>query len=138
MAFAGKDDEIDRIPMEQIEFVKEFTDTIDESSKVLEATTKEDDGTWHMMQIATIPGGYNGGRSYYLRSNSSYTIENLITLLRKLSSKAREAADKSSLFWRIQRRVASVYEYDVVQSFIALLIAGVSAFKIQCICTFPR
>jgi hypothetical protein len=119
MAFAGKDDEIDRIPMEQIDFVKDFVDTIDETSKALEETTKEEDGTWHMMQIATIPGGYNGGRSYYLRSNSSYTIDNLINMIRKLSTKAKEAADSSSYFWRIQRRAAHVYRYEMVQKIAA-------------------
>jgi hypothetical protein len=101
--------------MEQIDFVKDFVDTIDETSKALEETTKEEDGTWHMMQIATIPGGYNGGRSYYLRSNSSYTIDNLITMIRKLSTKAKEAADSSAFFWRIQRRAAHVYRYKIVQ-----------------------
>ena len=131
LAFEGKEDEVDRIPLDQVEFIKEFVDHLEDASDSLEELTTVDNSSWHIMQIATIPGGFNGGRSYYLRSNSKYILEKLINLVSELSAQAKKRADKSSFFWRLQKRVAIYYTHDAFQAVVSLLIAGVS----YCICT---
>ena len=123
MAFEGKEDEVDRIPLEQVEFIKEFSDNME--GEASEEETAED-RLWYIMQIATIPGGYNAGRSYYLRSNSKFMFDNMITLVSKLTVQAKERADKSSYFWRLQKKVAVFYTHDIFQALVSLLIAGVS------------
>ena len=123
LAFEGKEDEVDRIPLEQVEFIKEFSDNME--GEASEEETAED-RLWYIMQIATIPGGYNAGRSYYLRSNSKFMFDNMITLVSKLTVQAKERADKSSYFWRLQKKVAVFYTHDIFQALVSLLIAGVS------------
>ncbi len=125
LAFVNQNEEIDRIPLDQIDFVREFFDTSDEASKALEPEEENHDNSWHIMQIATDMHGYNAGRSYYLRSNSKYTMDNLITLLQKLVSEAKETSDSRSVFIRAQNSVLQYYNSAVVQGLIALLIAGV-------------
>jgi hypothetical protein len=125
LAFVNQNEEIDRIPLDQVDFVREFIDTSDEASKALEPEEDNLESSWHIMQIATDVHGYNGGRSYYLRSNSKYTMDNLIVLLQKLVFEAKESADSRNLFWRAQHEGLKIYHSTAVQSVIALLIAGV-------------
>ncbi len=125
LAFVNQSDEIDRIPLDQIDFVREFFDTSDEASKALEPEEENIENSWYIMQIATDVHGYNAGRSYYLRSNSKYTLDNLINLLQKLVAEAKQRTDSRSFFWRAQLKGLNIYNSPAVQSLIALLIAGV-------------
>jgi hypothetical protein len=76
-------------------------------------------------QIATMPDGYNSGRSYYLQADSSQLKQKIITLLQQLAKSARKRADETTWFRKIQMRVRTVYLHWIFQSAAAFLIVAV-------------
>ena len=117
-AFVGNDDEIDRVPLTGVDFVKNHDENISMEAKGQNG---------FCLQIATSPTGYNSGRSYMLRTDSAVTQEDTILLLSKLSKDAKKRAAASTLFRKLQRKVKKFYERDFCQGFVALIIMMVSA-----------
>jgi hypothetical protein len=76
-------------------------------------------------QIATVPNGYNSGRSYYLQADTSQVKQQLISQLQELAKVARRKAEGKTWFRRIQERVRAVYVHWLFQSCAALLIVAV-------------
>jgi hypothetical protein len=76
-------------------------------------------------QIATIPDGYNSGRSYYLQADSGDVKQQIISQLQMLAKNAKKKADVTSSFRKAQDRVRSVYNARPFQSATALLIVAV-------------
>ena len=117
-AFVGNDEEIDRVPLNSVDFVKNFDDTIS-------ADTQSQNN--FCLQVATNPQGYNSGRSYMLRSGSSSTRDDILSLLSQLSKHAKKRAKARTGFQMLQVKVKKYYEKDFCQSFIALIIMTASA-----------
>jgi predicted RNA-binding protein YlxR (DUF448 family) len=90
----------------------------------------DDDSTSRLFvnafQIATIPDGYNSGRSYYLQADSSDVKQKVIEQLQALSQSARKRAEVKSLFRKVQDHVREVYTTKIFQGSAALLIIAVS------------
>ena len=76
-------------------------------------------------QIATIPDGYNSGRSYYLQADSSDIKQQIISQLQILAKTARKKAEVKSSFRMAQDRVRGVYVTRSFQGVAALLIVAV-------------
>ena len=88
-----------------------------------------DEGTSQLFvnafQVATVQGGYNSGRSYYLQADSGQVKQRLIAQLTDLARAARKRAEETTWLRRIQERVRAVYVHRVFQSAAAFLILAV-------------
>ena len=91
-----------------------------------DAGAKEDATQRHCMQIATIPTGYNSGRTYYVATRSKERLVTLINKLKKYAETERTRAEASSLFRKMQLNVRRQYESNFVQGAMALMIGAVS------------
>ena len=80
----------------------------------------------HKMQIATLPTGYNSGRTYYIATQSKDLLDKLISKLKKYAKAERTRAEANSLFRKVQLKVRKRYESNLVQGVMALLIGAVS------------
>jgi hypothetical protein len=67
--------------------------------------------------IHTIPGGYNSGRTYYLKANSGLECSKILAEISAFSHAARQRAESKSKFANMQRRVRNVYNSRIVQGF---------------------
>ena len=89
----------------------------------------QDDSQSHdffCFQVATSAEGYNSGRTYTLRTRSKELYDEILPLLTKLSKKARRRAEAHTLFQKCQWTVRKIYTHSASQTFIALVIMGVS------------
>ena len=120
-AFVKKLEEIDRIPLEGVDYVKS-SDELGSKLEIIEDSSS----LQYVLQVATNPDGHNSGRSYYLRTNSKETFEEIFPLLSNYARVARERAQASTYFRRAQLRVRSIYQHIICQSIFALIIFGVS------------
>ena len=135
-SFIGQDTEIDYIPLAEVEYVKEMRDIADYN---MPHTDHAHDGlseAMHVLQIATDPNGHNSGRSYYLRAKSTEKYEHLLKNINKGAKVARRAVEAKNTFRRVQYRVRKVYESNVFQAVVALMIGGVCP-PIHCPCSAP-
>ena len=119
-AFVKHDEEIDRIPLYEVEYVKS-NDEIGAMDIELETTHEH-----FCLQVATDPQGHNSGRSYYLRTWSKEVHEEIFPLLNQLVKNARKRSGGSSAFQRAQRKIRKLYGHFICQSIFAFIIVGVS------------
>jgi hypothetical protein len=101
-------------------------------SLVLDAGEEEEDAEEstsmllvNAFQIATVPDGYNSGRSYYLQADSGDVKQQIISHLQMLAKNAKKKAEVKSSFRKTQDRVRSVYVARPFQGAAALLIVAV-------------
>ena len=126
-AFANNIEEIDRIPLDGVDYIKEGDDL---GSRM---NAEEDLSKQHyILQVATNPEGHNSGRTYYLRTCSKAIYSEIFPLLTNFSKTARERALASTHFRRAQLRVRVLYGHIVCQSMFALIIIGVSSKDFFC------
>ena len=123
-AFVGKDEEVDRIPLDGVDYVKSGDDVGAKMDMELDASMQQ-----YILQVATNPEGHNSGRSYYMRTGSKDVYDEIFPLLTKFSKTARERAQASTHFRRAQLRVRNVYQHIICQSIFALIIIGVSLVR---------
>ncbi len=67
--------------------------------------------------IHTIPGGYNSGRTYYLKANSGLEFSKIMADLSAFSHAAMKRAESKSKFANLQRSVRRVYNSKLFQGF---------------------
>ncbi len=67
--------------------------------------------------IHTIPGGFNSGRTYYLKANSGLECSKILEELTAFSHAARKRAESQSKFANLQRRVRRVFNSRIFQGF---------------------
>ena len=79
------------------------------------------------LQIATVPDGYNSGRSYYLQAGSSQLKQEVSSQLQSLVYAARKKAEVQTHFGQAQASVRRVYVSKPFQYGAALLITAVRA-----------
>ena len=123
-AFVGQDREIDRIPLNEIDFIKEFS-TFDSSTE--QQTSFRSRHHSKTLQIATGPDGFNSGRTYYLRTASQEHFEELLQFWTTLVHRAKSDADKRNHLQRLQKGLFWIYHSPPYQTAMALFIAAVSA-----------
>ena len=121
-AFVNHDEEIDRIPLAGIDYVK----SNDDLGATMEAEM-ESSHEHFCLQVATDPEGHNSGRSYYMRTNQKDTYDDFFPALKKYAKIAKKRAQASTVFQRAQHKVRKVYTHFICQSIFALIIIGVSA-----------
>ena len=133
--FASTDDlEIDRIPLYEIEFVSEMKEKMERRSSIImngvqsfadSHSQREASNSSFPLQISTIRGGYNSGRSYYIQADSKESREELILMFTKLAKSARKRHEAHNVFRRVQLLARSVYESFPFQTMVAALILAV-------------
>ena len=117
------DEEIDRIPLAGVDFVKPHTENAAMEVSNHEGASQD----LFCFQVATSIEGYNSGRTYTMRTRSKALYDDVLPLLTKLAQTAQRRAQANSLFRRCQRKVREIYNHSICQSLIALVITGVSA-----------
>ena len=122
-AFVSQDEELDCIPLAEVEFVKEFNQ--DDVSSRFKSPDMNPESEYRL-QIATKPEGHNAGRMYYLKTLSIETYQKLMKILVINSKSARKRLETGTLVQKVQKRVRNLYEHHVVQAIVALTIVGVS------------
>ena len=153
-ALNGQEDEIDLIPLAEVASIEEMCGIEDggggktlsrgklgprgsraflnssRSQFTFDAGDEENENTSRLFvnafQVATIPDGYNSGRSYYLQAESGELKQRLISELQALAASARKRAEGKTRFRRAQDRVRKVYTDRAFQSCAAVLIVAVS------------
>ena len=123
-AFLSHDEELDCIPLAEVEFVKEFNE--DDVSVRFKSNDMNPESEYKL-QIATKPEGHNAGRMYYLKTQSSETYQKLMKILVTYSKSAKKRVETGTLAQKIQKRVRAVYEHDSTQAIVAVIIVGVSS-----------
>jgi len=119
-AFIGDDQQIDHIPLSEIDFVVDMKDH--EIQAGLEATAVQGADDQYKLQIATKKDGYNSGRVYRFATSDRKEFEAIIAELKKLAEAARKRAEAHNLFRKIQFAVREQYEASHVQALMALMI----------------
>ena len=118
-AFVDQTEEIDRIPLEGVDYIK----SSDEMGKM---EGEKDSSNHHFVfQVATNEEGHNSGRSYYLRTDSKAVYDEIFPLLKNFAKSAKERAQATTHFQRAQLRVRTVYGHIICQSIFAMIIIGV-------------
>jgi hypothetical protein len=127
-SFVDADTEIDFIPLDEVDFVKEMKDDVDVN--LLNVDHGDQDGSdtaLHAIQIATDREGHNSGRDYYIQVSSKDSYDRLSAYLRKSAKAAKKRAEAHTAFRRSQWRVRKVYESKPCQVFVALMISAVNS-----------
>jgi hypothetical protein len=118
---------IDMIPQHEI------TNVVSESSTAsIDRDDDDEDGyessaevSRYVFCIHTIPDGYNSGRMYRIRANSSQNLKMALRNLVTLSRAAAEKAAAKSKFRRTQDKVAKVFNNIWTQRVLAIIIFAV-------------
>ena len=123
-AFVGDENQIDYIPLAEIEFIKEMKDIANASAT--DAGGKADHEDRFRLQIATVVTGYNSGRAYQLSTSSKASLDALLDHLTKNAKAARKRAGTKTLFRMLQTKVRKRYDSPLTQGIMALMIGAVS------------
>jgi hypothetical protein len=87
---------------------------------------EDEGGDRHRMQIATLPKGYNSGRTYYMATPTKDLLDSLLKRIKQNSKAAIQRAEAKSLFRKLQLMFRKRYESNYVQGGMALMIGAVS------------
>ena len=120
-AFVKQNEEIDRVPLADVDYIKASDEFGANTDAEMELSTHH-----FVLQIATNPNGHNSGRSYYLRTSTKETYDEILPLLQFSVKTASKQAQASTNFQRAQRKVRKIYGHVAIQSLFALIIIGVS------------
>ena len=122
--FIGEDVRIDVIPLDEVLYVKEMDEV---SSEELD---KEHHRSFsNVMQIATMDGGYNSGRIYYLSAESKEFMDGLIAELSAKVESARTHAISRTWLRKVQHKLRAHYDSPHFQGLMAILICGVRSLR---------
>eukprot|EP00961_Rhodomonas_salina_P167674 2260063-Rhodomonas_salina.1 len=89
---------------------------------------------FRMFEVATPAGGFNSGRTYYLRADSSASSDEWIRELKRMVKEAKSAHDRLSRIVNLQTEVRRIYVSTPTQTIVAFLILGnfvLSAYETQ-------
>ena len=89
---------------------------------VIESEAKET----FALQIATVSDGHNSGRPYYLQVTEKESLTELMQLLIRNSKAARKRIQARTTFRRVQYAIRKIYNSQMFQIFVAILICAVS------------
>ena len=137
IAFSNMNDDavIDVIPLHEVVMIRDMSllnDIADDGSEFNGTATSDGESaesSKNQFQIETSPQGYNSGRAYQVEANSAQNFRILLEDLAKLSAAAREEAEAKSKFKKTQERVGKVFNSDIVQRILAIMIFGVGELR---------
>ena len=130
-ANANEDGVLDIVPLHEVMNVRDTTlqneIMADEDSEFEGTTPSDDDQTEvkNVFEIETNPEGYNSGRVYQIQAESAQDFRTLFDNLTKLASVAREEAEAKTRFKKSQQRVGKVFNSNIIQRALAILVFGV-------------
>jgi hypothetical protein len=128
-AFNHMEEEIDRIPLSEITYINAIVETDVTTSECFSSLRCEDlEGDLHIVRIKTEHGGYNSGRAYYLRAESTDELNCLIGDMKAIAKAAKKRTQARTIFQRAQLRVRKIYDSQYTQAASAWIIALVSEF----------
>lgn len=133
LAFGNVADDgvLDIVPLHEIKNVRDSSLQIeviaDDDSELNGTAASNDDGAENknVFEIVTDVDGYNSGRTYQIQAVSAQDFRTIFDNLTKLAIAAREGAEAKSRFKKSQQRVGKVFNSNVVQIVMAILIFGV-------------
>ena len=146
----GDDDTIrDQIPLHEIktiEIMPESTEirqndderhhsisSVDKNQfNLSRASSKNDNAYPKIIRIETIPDGYNSGRDYYFKPDSTECCESIVEELRRYASAAKGRNTGISSLQKLQTTALSIYDSIPFQIVSALLIIAVYIFLFFC------
>ncbi len=103
------------------------------ASSTLKKSDHEDDfpalTTFRVLQIGTIDGGYNAGRTYYLQTDPPEKASELAQNLKKYVEAARKRVNGHSQFKEMQGKAQRIHDSTPFQALSALLIIAVRLFE---------
>jgi len=126
-AYEDEEEEIDYIPLAEVEFITTMRDLGDSNMvpTVDDARTSIDDSNAiNTMQIATTSEGHNSGRAYYIQPTSKKFFDPLMNFLIKTVKSEKKRAEARTGFQRSQYRVRRIYESLPFQASVALMIGA--------------
>ena len=85
----------------------------------------------NIVQIETIPDGYNSGRMYELQPKNGQEMRLIVADLSRLSAIAIENAEAKSRLKKIQSKIAKVIDSDWSQRILAAMIFAVNLIFIR-------
>ena len=139
IAFSNLNDDavIDVIPLHEVVMIRDlslFNEIADDGSEFNGTATSDEEKSTaesnkNQFQIETSPQGYNSGRAYLVEANSAQNFRILVEDLTKLSTVAREEAEAKSRFKKIQDKVGKVFNSDIIQRILAIMIFGVRELR---------
>jgi hypothetical protein len=120
-------DVIDVVPLKEIVVVKDVTKglNVDVDMDFVDNQNRET-STRVVLQIETIPEGYNSGRIYRIRFKTPRDFDATIILITRLAATARERAEAKTRFRKSQDSVNRIFSSNLLQRFLAILIAAVT------------
>ena len=113
-AIVDNNAELDRIPFVDIEYIKDSKVDGPGAGSGIDKSC---------IEIGTKLDGYNSGRTYHIRMKENITSSKLVKTLEKYAKDA--ARTQSSYLQRLKSKAQYIYESDIVQSGIALIIMAV-------------
>ncbi len=121
MFFAQFEDDlvIDKIPLAEVKAVRDM--------RHVEQENTEKSTIHNALLIETEHDGYNSGRTYYLQAESPKSCQDIIALLTKQSTTARERAHAQTVFTHAQLQARKVFRSTPFQNLFAFLIIAVRA-----------
>lgn len=124
----NNDDVIDVVPLKEIVTVKDVSQ-VNDSHDDIDVIDNQSSGTRTkvVIQIETVPDGYNSGRVYRMKVKSPKDFDTIVRGLSTLASAARERAEAKNKFRKSQDYVRRIFTANVVQRILAALIAAVNA-----------
>ena len=146
IAFSNLNDDavLDVIPMHEVLMVRDMTifngiekedesefNDLEEEEEEEENNEEASESNKNVFQIETSPEGYNSGRPYQIQASSGQNFRAILEDLTKLSVAAREEAEAKSKFRKIQDKVGKIFNSDVVQRILAIMIFAVSLFSMR-------
>ena len=136
VVFALHEEVLDLIPMHEIAMVqdslheKQGEDTASEIDESNMQDSDDDDKESRLSMknafiLKTIDGGYNSGRKYSVRTKKGQEMRFVVQDITRLAAVAREDAEAKSRMKKFQEKIARVFDSDVVQRILAIMIFSV-------------
>jgi hypothetical protein len=133
IVFANVNDDgvLDIVPLHEVKNIRDTTlqdEIITDNDSELKGSIDSDDhvtGKKYTFEIETIPEGYNSGRVYRIQAESARDFRTILDNLPKLANVAREEAEAKSRFNKSQQRVGKVFNSNIIQRALAILVFGV-------------
>lgn len=133
IAFANVNDDgvLDIVPLHEVKHVRDTSlqnEIMAEDDSQFDGSSENDNDDTvkkNVFEIETIPEGYNSGRVYQIQAASAHDFRTLLNSLTNLSNTAREDAEAKSRFKKSQQRVGKVFNSNIIQRALAVLVFAV-------------
>ena len=132
-SYVDSSDLLDMIPLQDIDGIQKKEDKDVQDTHETDAKIRNNVDFKNSFQISTQKGGYNAGRTYFIRSQNGDDLMPLIDGITLAAKIAKRKAASRSLWTGAQERVFTVYSSNQFQGLAAFLILAVSALLPLCL-----